>query len=379
MTKIYLIRHAEAEGNLFRRIQGHYNGDITQKGYNQIELLSERFRDVKIDAVYASDLQRTQKTAGAILKYHDLHLNIDARLKEVDMGVWEDKPWGNVAYDEPEQMLVFACDPARWDIAGGENFDDLKSRILGIISELGEKHDGQTIACFSHGMAIRSLLSEIQGIPSNRIHEILHGDNTCVACLNYINGKLEIEYFNDNSHLPTEMSTFAGQDWWKEKEKVDFSNLRILPMDIAEDAELYASCYREGWEYAHGTLSGFSEEPYLQEAIKASKKNPLSLMKACYGDDFAGIIELNPERMEGESAGWISFCYLTPDMRGRNMGVQLIGHAVSVYRSFGRKSLRLNVAENNLHGIAFYEKHGFECIGSENGRLCPLKLMELKL
>ena len=26
MTSIYLIRHAEAEGNLFRRAQGHWNG-----------------------------------------------------------------------------------------------------------------------------------------------------------------------------------------------------------------------------------------------------------------------------------------------------------------------------------------------------------------
>ena len=28
MTKIYLIRHAEAEGNLYRMAHGHYNGMI---------------------------------------------------------------------------------------------------------------------------------------------------------------------------------------------------------------------------------------------------------------------------------------------------------------------------------------------------------------
>ena len=32
MTKIYLIRHAEAEGNLYRRIQGHWDGSITHSG-----------------------------------------------------------------------------------------------------------------------------------------------------------------------------------------------------------------------------------------------------------------------------------------------------------------------------------------------------------
>ena len=36
MTNIYLIRHAEAEGNLYRRIQGQYNSKITPLGEKQI-------------------------------------------------------------------------------------------------------------------------------------------------------------------------------------------------------------------------------------------------------------------------------------------------------------------------------------------------------
>ena len=37
MTTIYLIRHAEAEGNIYRRIHGQYDGRITPRGYKQIE------------------------------------------------------------------------------------------------------------------------------------------------------------------------------------------------------------------------------------------------------------------------------------------------------------------------------------------------------
>ena len=44
MTKIYLIRHAEAEGNLYRRIQGHWDGSITALGLQQIDALAQRFR-----------------------------------------------------------------------------------------------------------------------------------------------------------------------------------------------------------------------------------------------------------------------------------------------------------------------------------------------
>ena len=51
MTTLYLIRHAEAEGNLYRRIHGQYNSLITDNGYRQIQALQERFADVPIDAV----------------------------------------------------------------------------------------------------------------------------------------------------------------------------------------------------------------------------------------------------------------------------------------------------------------------------------------
>ena len=116
MTVIYLIRHAEAEGNLYRRIQGHWNGQVTPRGTRQIDALAERFREIPVDAVYSSDLQRTMDTAGAILKYHDLTLETTPRLREVCLGCWEGRPWGDVEYEMPQQMFYFNHDPARWII-----------------------------------------------------------------------------------------------------------------------------------------------------------------------------------------------------------------------------------------------------------------------
>ena len=41
MTKLYLIRHAEAEGNIYRRMHGQYNSRITPNGLRQIEALAD--------------------------------------------------------------------------------------------------------------------------------------------------------------------------------------------------------------------------------------------------------------------------------------------------------------------------------------------------
>ena len=46
MTKIYLIRHGEAEGNLYRIWQGSSEGKITPRGELQLEALAERFQNV---------------------------------------------------------------------------------------------------------------------------------------------------------------------------------------------------------------------------------------------------------------------------------------------------------------------------------------------
>ena len=74
MTTIYLIRHAEAEGNLYRRAHGWYNSTITDRGYRQIAALTKRFTDTKFDAVYSSDRFRTMITALSIYKTHGLPL-----------------------------------------------------------------------------------------------------------------------------------------------------------------------------------------------------------------------------------------------------------------------------------------------------------------
>ena len=107
MTTIYLIRHAEAEGNLYRRIHGWYDALVTPNGMRQIKALEQRFATVPIQAVYSSDLIRTQLTAGAVYLPKNLPLHLDPGLREIHMGDWEDRTWGEVRHKEPEQLALF--------------------------------------------------------------------------------------------------------------------------------------------------------------------------------------------------------------------------------------------------------------------------------
>ena len=93
MTTVYLIRHAQAEGNYFRRFHGQYDSPVTALGRRQIACLERRFADVHIDAVYASDLRRTCQTAESIYLPKNLPLHREPGLREINLGEWEDVPF----------------------------------------------------------------------------------------------------------------------------------------------------------------------------------------------------------------------------------------------------------------------------------------------
>ena len=79
MTTIYLVRHAQAEGNLYRRFHGHFNTTLTATGQQQLPYLSRRVADIPLSAVYSSDLTRARRTAEAIAAPKGLFVQTDAR------------------------------------------------------------------------------------------------------------------------------------------------------------------------------------------------------------------------------------------------------------------------------------------------------------
>ncbi len=378
MTTIYMIRHAEAEGNLYRIVQGQHNSFITPRGHRQIACLAERFRDVPLDALYSSDLRRTVTTAGAITKYHALPMQLTPRLREINLGVCEGMSFGDMYRFDPVQMDNFNNDPDEWRAPQAETFAECTERIVSAVRDIAEENTGKTVAVVSHGMAIRSLLSHILNVKSRDIPSLPHGDNTAVSKLIYENGVFSVEYYNDNSHLPPELSTFARQSWWKKETRgADPNNLYYEPLDPNREPELYTELYAASWKAAHGSLKGFYPETYLASAKRHFAADGRAILKAFRSDgELAGIVETDPERSKGALVGWVSLVYIKEPLRGIGLGTQLVGRAITNYEMLGREKVRLHVSSENTAAVKFYEDLGFAVLGSEPGAGAPLYLME---
>lgn len=365
MTTIYLIRHAEAEGNLYRRIHGQYDSLITLRGHKQIAELEKRFADIPIDYVYSSDLSRTIATAGAIHKNRGLELSLKPQLREVNMGVWEDLTWGEVERFEPEQLEYFNNDPTLWRVDGHEDYFSLQKRMTGTISDIASKHDGKTVAVVSHGSAIRTFMCGILNVPPQEIKRVPHCDNTAVALLRAENGKFTIEYQGDNSHLPEALSTFAHQKWWRENTTFDSTNLRFIPFDLKADASRYLNYRCDAWENVYGTTP--MPDNWLNNAERHALEHSRAVSLALICDTPVGAVELDIKKGEAEKTGDIEFFYMESAHRQTGIAVQLLGQAVSVFRSLGREKLRITVSEKNEQTLAFCAKYGLNKTGEYSG------------
>lgn len=306
MTTIYLIRHAEAEGNLFRRLQGQYDSNITPNGMRQIAALRARFADVPIDAVYSSDLTRTRTTAEAVRCPKGLTLHPDRRLREMGVGVWENLPFGWLDHTAPEQNREFSQSPRTWHTDGSEPFAVYTGRFLQALDEIARRHDGQSVAVFSHGMVLRGALLTLF-FPNDQ-DAVGHGENTAVSLLHGQDGHYTYDYIHDASHLTPEIATVSRQLWWRGSRYRDFNMWFRNP--VAEDAALLA-------EY------GVPADGITRVAMLGSVP--------------AGVVAL---RLSDRETAELTALALLPERRGIGLAAQLIGEAVAVSRGQGKKALR---------------------------------------
>lgn len=220
MTTLYLIRHAEAEGNVYRRLHGQYDSHITPNGRRQIVALAERFRQIPVDAVYASDLLRTRTTAEAIYLEKNLPLRLEPRFRELNCGVWEDLPFGYLSRFHPEENRNFSQHPRLWSAEGSETFFVYTDRFLAAMEAVARRHEGQTVAIFSHGMVMRGVQ---QRLFFPEVDDLPHSENTAVSKIVWENGTYRAEFLNDASHLPEEITTLGRQQWWRKGDHKDFN------------------------------------------------------------------------------------------------------------------------------------------------------------
>ncbi len=201
VTRLYLIRHGATVLTAEDRFAGSTHVQLSDEGRSQAAALAERLKNVPLNAVYASPMDRTMETASILAQPHGLELLQRDGLKEISHGHWEGLTRQEMTAAFPEEAAAWDEDPYTFAPEGGETGLQVTARALPVVMDIFNAHRGQHVAIVSHKATIRLVLSSLLGFDPRRYRDNL---DQSPCALNILDGRgptcFRLALFNDTSH-----------------------------------------------------------------------------------------------------------------------------------------------------------------------------------
>jgi broad specificity phosphatase PhoE len=209
MISVYFIRHAESEGNVNHHVIGGQSNHLplTARGIEQAQALGERLarEGLMFQQIHSSVAIRaisTARIATAPLGISAETIQQTPAILEVSQGNWE----GQLRTDiyTPERRAEMDAAPLDFKApGGGESIREVQQRMYQWLEAMVAPFDPKldvTLAAFTHGFALRSLLMQILGAdPRMARRTVTH--NTSITVVQRDHKGWLIERINDAAHL----------------------------------------------------------------------------------------------------------------------------------------------------------------------------------
>lgn len=149
-------------------------------GERQAASLAPRLSQRTFDAIYSSDLLRSQQTCRLALP--GAEMNIDSRLREINFGMYEGQTWSSVDESQSNAVKTWWDEPYENKLEGGESMDCLNRRVVEFLEELPAECE---VAIFTHGGFVRNAVWQVVG-PPVKGHWTIRIENTSLTTIEYL-------------------------------------------------------------------------------------------------------------------------------------------------------------------------------------------------
>ncbi len=158
LATFYFLRHGETEYNIKHIIQGQVDSPLTAEGVEDIKKLAIKFRDIKFDLAFSSDLLRAKRTAEIIALEHKLAVETTKLLRERSFGKYEEQH--NSVLQAYYKLFEHLSDEEKFTFSKDdvESDEKLMARVITFLRETAIAYPGKTILVASHGTVLRVLL-----------------------------------------------------------------------------------------------------------------------------------------------------------------------------------------------------------------------------
>jgi broad specificity phosphatase PhoE len=199
-TRFLFVRHGETDWNRQPRFRGHVDVPLNRTGMRQAERVGRRLAGVTLDAVYASPLGRTMRTAGAIARHHDLPVIPDPAIIDMDFGGWHGRTPAAVRRTDPVRYRRWRTAPSAVRIAGAERLADVQRRAADGLRRLARRHRGAAVAVVSHDIVARVLVCAALDLGLDALWRVPQ-DNAALSLFDHDGRSLVAVSINDTAHL----------------------------------------------------------------------------------------------------------------------------------------------------------------------------------
>jgi len=199
---LLLIRHGESQparpGQSFPMKDGHGDPALHPAGEAQARAVGERLKSDPITAIYVTTLQRTHQTAAPLAVHLGLIPQIEADLREVQLGDWDGGLY-RIKAANGDPAFQRAAERQEWgEIPGAETTAALQARVRAGLLRIAARHPDQRVAVVVHGGVIGAAMALASGSDAFAFNGAGNGS---ISRLVIRGDEMIVQGFNDCTHL----------------------------------------------------------------------------------------------------------------------------------------------------------------------------------
>ena len=164
--RLWLVRHGETEANVAGLYSGHAPTPLTERGIAQAQTLGTLLRNVPVDNVLCSELERARHTTQLILGDREVPVRNMPELNEMFFGDWEMRHHRDLAREDAENYTVWCNDWQNATPTNGEGFQAFSQRVERFIAQLADYKTCQNLLVVSHQGVLSVLIARLLSMPA---------------------------------------------------------------------------------------------------------------------------------------------------------------------------------------------------------------------
>lgn len=158
--EIYVVRHGQTDYNVKKVFQGHIDIPLNETGEKQAQETASKFRNIDVDMILVSPLQRALQTAKPISKITGVPITIEDRIIERSFGNME----GHQNREDWNIKMMLDYEK-NYDIENIEPIQSLFKRVYDFLDEITEKYKDKKVVLVTHGAVSQPIECYFNGMP----------------------------------------------------------------------------------------------------------------------------------------------------------------------------------------------------------------------